>query len=332
VTEDYSVLKKAVVGLYTWNPYGGLDKCTEVLDTVELDFWSSEKHGVLSYNYSVFSPKISNNLQGCPIFILAAEHPPFLLPPTNFTHTLKNVVYVEEPVVRLLNTMSSKMNITVNITFVERDKVFPELVEKVRNENFDVIFSPLPLFYFDGGILEQTFALSTQRGKYVVPCGKNLHRWNSILRVFSPIMWLTLIISMIAVCLLMLCLTSYLDRHSQSEYQIYQSLSSCFISMWAVLLCFSVSVMPRLDPCRVLFLTWLMYSLAVNTVFQAFVTTFLINPGHEHQMENVEELLSSDLPYGFDPQSDRSVRDTGDTLLMTILQHRIPCSPYATCI
>jgi hypothetical protein len=333
VTEDYSVLKDVVFGLYTWQPYGGLDKCTELLDIVAIDFWSSEKRDGFAYNYPLFSHKIYKNLKGCPIFILTAEHPPFLLPPKNVTHTTSNhFVYVEGSVLRLLKTMSSEMNMTENVTFVERDKVFPELFEKVMKENFDIFFSPLPLFPFGGAILEQTYALSTQRGKIVVPCGKNFHRWNSVLRVFSPIMWLTLIISMTSVCVLMLCLTSYLGRHSQSEYDIYQSFSNCLISIWAVLLCLSVSVMPRLDPCRVIFLTWLMYCLAVNTVFQAFLTTFLIHPGHEHQIETVEELLSSGLPYGFDPQDDEIVNNTGDSLLMTILEHRVPCSPHFKCI
>jgi hypothetical protein len=333
VTEDYSVLNEVVFGLYTWHPYETVDRCTEVLDIVELDFWSSEKHDGLLYNYPLFPSKISDNLQGCPIFILTAEHPPFLLHPQSvLMKTSKKLLYVEAPVMKLLKTVSSKMNMTQNMTFVERDKVFPELFGKVVKGSFDVVFSPLPLFQFGDSILEQTYALSTLRGKFVVPCGKNFHRWISVVRVFSPIVWLTVIISMIAVCCLMSCFSSCLDRLSQSEYQIYQSFSSCLISIWAVLLCLSASVMPHSDPCRVIYVTWLMFCLAFNTVFQAFVITFLINPGHEHQIENIEELLNSGLPYGFDPQNDRSVNATGDTLLMTILQHRMSCSPYAKCI
>jgi hypothetical protein len=40
VTQDYSGFMRGVFGLCTWYPYGSLNKCTEVLDVVELDLWS----------------------------------------------------------------------------------------------------------------------------------------------------------------------------------------------------------------------------------------------------------------------------------------------------
>lgn len=90
-------------------------------------------------------------------------------------------MYVEGPVVQLLKTVSSKVNMAENITIVEGDIVFPELFDKIMKEIFDVIFSPLPLFNFGEIILEQTRALSTQRRSFFVPCGKNFRRWNSVI-------------------------------------------------------------------------------------------------------------------------------------------------------
>jgi hypothetical protein len=86
---------------------------------------------------------------------------------------------MESTVVQLLETVSSKVNMAENITIVERDKVFPEQFDKIMKENFGVVFSPLPLFRFGEIILEQTCALSTRRVKFLFPCGKNFHRWNS---------------------------------------------------------------------------------------------------------------------------------------------------------
>jgi hypothetical protein len=332
-TETYSALKKAVFGLYTWNPYHSPDRCTEVLDIAEVDLWSSERHDGFLYNYPLFPPKISNDLQGCPIFMLTAEYPPFVVPAGHVTHnTSTKLAFEEGPIMRLLKTVSSKLNMTENIMGVESDRVFPELFTKIREGKFDVLFSPLSLLHFGKTLLDETYVLSQKRGRFVVPCGQTFPRWNSIIRVFSPNLWLTVFLSMIMACILMLCLTGCLNKLSQSEYQVYQSLSSCLISIWAVLLGLSVSVMPRSDSFRVLFSTWLIYCLAVNTVFQAFLTTFLIDPGRERHIESIEELLKSGLPYGFDPQCDKTFNDTGDSLMKTILEHRIPCSPYTTCI
>lgn len=330
---DYSALNKAVFRLYTWIPYQNSDRCTEVLDIAELDLWSSEGHGGFLYNYPLFPPKIFSDLEGCPIFILTAEYPPFVVSVPHVTpNTSKKLVFEEGPVMRLLKTVSSKMNMTENITGVETDRVFPELFTKIKDGKFDVLFSPLSLLHFGKTFLDETYVLSQKRGRFVVPCGQTFARWNSVIRVFSPDLWLTVFLSMLIACILMLCLTSCLNKLSQSEYQVYQRLSSCLISMWAVLLGLSVSVMPRADIFRVFFSTWLIYCLAVNTVFQAFLTTFLINPGRERHIQSIQELLSSGLPYGFDPQCDKTFNDTEEIVMRTILQHRIPCSPYTTCM
>jgi len=58
--------------------------------------------------------------------------------------------------VQLLETVLRKVNMAKNITIVERDKVFPELFNKIMKQIFDVIFSPLPLFHFGETVLEQT--------------------------------------------------------------------------------------------------------------------------------------------------------------------------------
>ncbi|PNF30095.1 hypothetical protein B7P43_G03135 [Cryptotermes secundus] len=330
---DYTSLNKAVFGLYTWIPYHSPDRCAEVLDIAELDLWSSEGHGGFIYNYPLFPPKIFNDLQGCPIFILAAEYPPFIIfLQHDARNTSKKLVFQEGPVMRLLKTVSSKMNMTENITGVENDRVFPELFTKIKDGKFDVLFSPLSLLHFGKTFLDETYVLYQKRGRFVVPCGQTFSRWNSVIRVFSPDLWLTVFLSMLIACILMLCLTVCLNKFSQSEYQVYQTLSSCLISIWAVLLGLSVSVMPRSDTFRVFFSTWLLYCLAVNTVFQAFLTTFLINPGRERHIESIQELLNSGLPYGFDPQCDKTFNDTEESVMRTILKHRIPCSPYTTCM
>jgi len=47
-------------------------------------------------------------------------------------------VNVEGPVVQLLKTVSKKVSMTENITIVERDKVFPELFDKIKRYRFPV--------------------------------------------------------------------------------------------------------------------------------------------------------------------------------------------------
>jgi hypothetical protein len=60
--------------------------------------------------------------------------------------------------------------------------------------------------------------------------------------------------------------------------------------------------MPRTPSLRSLFLAWVCFSLAFNTVFQAFLTTYLVDSGYKTPIQNMDELLDSSvklfyLPY-----------------------------------
>jgi hypothetical protein len=49
---------------------------------------------------------------------------------------------------------------------------------------------------------------------------------------------------------------------------------------------------------RSFFVSWVLYCLAVSTVFQTFVASFLVDPGLERQVSSVEDILNSGLSYG----------------------------------
>jgi hypothetical protein len=58
--------------------------------------------------------------------------------------------------------------------------------------------------------------------------------------------------------------------------------------------------MPRTTKLRVLFFIFVCYSFAVNTIFQAIFTTFLVAPEYGKRITSFEELFNSDLIYGRD--------------------------------
>jgi hypothetical protein len=60
-----------------------------------------------------------------------------------------------------------------------------------------------------------------------------------------------------------------------------------------------VNTQPRSAPLRLFFFCWVCYSVAIKTVFQAYLTTFLIEPGYEEPIKTVEQMLTSDMKFGF---------------------------------
>jgi hypothetical protein len=68
-------------------------------------------------------------------------------------------------------------------------------------------------------------------------------------------------------------------------------------------------------------------------VFQAYLTTFLVDPGYENSINIVEEVFTSGINYGFvSIYFDRIFKEKDYYNSMKILENRINCADAATCV
>lgn len=72
--------------------------------------------------------------------------------------------------------------------------------------------------------------------------------------------------------------------------------------------------------------------MAVSTVFQTYLTSFIINPGMDSQIENMDELLASGMKYGYLKHLDLYFTNNTDTHSRTILKNRVECSDLVLCV
>ena len=89
----------------------------------------------------------------------------------------------------------------------------------------------------------------------------------------------------------------YINKPYMQETINYQSVSDSLVNTWAVFMGMSVSDMPRTNKMRVFFILWVCYCLSITTVFQAFFTSFLVEPGTQKGISNLEELYATPLEY-----------------------------------
>jgi hypothetical protein len=83
-----------------------------------------------------------------------------------------------------------------------------------------------------------------------------------------------------------------------AQNQAYTSLPKCLLNFWAIILEESASNHPPdVAAIRAVFFGWVLYCWAVNTVYQAYVTSFLIDPGLQHQLSSEDEILTSGIEY-----------------------------------
>jgi hypothetical protein len=73
----------------------------------------------------------------------------------------------------------------------------------------------------------------------------------------------------------------------------------------------SVPQQPTASGLRVFFFLYVCFCFAISTVFQAFFVSFLVEPNYEKRLETLDDLLHSDVVYGYHPAL-KLLQDTFD--------------------
>ncbi|PNF30282.1 hypothetical protein B7P43_G18356, partial [Cryptotermes secundus] len=319
------------VDVYTWFPYKlPSGKCGEVKGTVILDQWIMEGGGRFLRNLSLFPPKIPLNLYGCNVTAAVVPKEPFVMSFNRKTDDQNVTIYDEGTDMRLFLFIAEVMNMSVAFRFPRNTKeIWPVKLENgvlgdLIDKNADISFSALTInlnksIYFDSTHVYQFSGLL-----WIVPCAEPFHQWTSITRVFSAPMWLLLFVFIIISAGLMYSLSNF-HKDIIMDVGPYRTMSDCFYNVWAVFLGVSVTKLPVTNHLKVYFIMLVWYCLAVNTVFQAYVTSYIVQPEYQKQIDSVEDLISSGIEYGFYPGITLFLPDTSDWRIKEILSHRIPC-------
>jgi hypothetical protein len=90
--------------------------------------------------------------------------------------------------------------------------------------------------------------------------------------------------------------------------------------------------MPRTPSLRLLFFAWVCFSLAFSTVFQAFLTTFLIDSGYKTPIRNMDELFASGMKFAYPQVYSFILELGGETELSKLQRNRANCPSYGDCM
>jgi hypothetical protein len=288
---------------YTWYPYQSSEQCIKVKDVKLIDTWMKKGNGYFMRNAYLFSQKITKNLHGCSLRIITTEtifafKEPYLVFSRRSNRT--KLMYKDGWEVKLLKIITKTMNMTEHYLYPIDD--FYELnddngrytgfARELLNDRADValgllvVRNPLPV------AVVATRPHHWGQLSWYVPCGSRYPRWMSISRMFSGSVWAFFMMSV----LLSVPIITFLARYSDDS--LYKTASNTLISTWASILSVSVPAMPRTWLLRCFFMSWVCYSLAVDTVFQTYLTSFLIDPGIIPHPKNLDELARSDMKLG----------------------------------
>jgi len=293
------------LNLFTWFPFK-LGLCGEVQDVILLDEWVFENNVTFSYNADMYPPKFPKEFMGCPIKIGTIGLDPYVIVTENFTQNDGSTAYKMTGLsVEILKFVCDNLNLTyvflpplLNIELDSYVTTFSDLDDGLS----EVVGGTVPLSpMLVTSWFESTIPYIPGSFKTMVPCPKAIPGTEKLLTTFSLSVWLTIGLVLLLTAAVFWCAGNGHYRSVRNEAHTYQSLSNCFQNAWAVLLSVSVPQQPITSSFRIFFLLYVCFGFAISTVFQAFFVSYLVEPNYEKKIETLDELLNSDLVFGYFP-------------------------------
>jgi hypothetical protein len=297
----YEVSRSSRLNLYTFFPFQK-ENCGEVEDVVLLDQWTDEADGTLSFDKNLYQTKSPKDFLGCPMKVASIATEPYVIvaemPERNDGSSFLRPSGISvEPLI----FTAEKLNITLifldpsfELTLSSCWKQF----NKILDGEADILIGAIPYISSMADVFDPTIPYTYDAMTMLIPCPGRIARIDMIMNVYATSVWIALALTFILTAIAFWCTANFHYGPYMESYN-FRFLSSCFNSAWAIFMGVSVSEMPRTSNLRILFLLYVCYCFAISTVFQAFFTSFLVETGYERGIQTLEELLQSDLFYGY---------------------------------
>ncbi|KAJ9578441.1 hypothetical protein L9F63_005361, partial [Diploptera punctata] len=294
----------AMFSIYAWFPFTSQCQCGETQKAIVLDTWVLNDNEMLFlYNVSLFNQRIPRMLNGCPLLISIFEFPPMVVKDKsgNFESGID---------MKLINELTRRNN--MSIVFIEQtdgtywgvelgNGSWNGVTGDVMNSQTDIAMGN---WYYRCHVIDSIECIIpylVDEARWFIPCAKPYPRWASLTRVFKLSLWLGFLASFIAVVVIMYFVVRVNNQISaeSAANKAYADFAKCCLNFWAIILEESSSNNPpKVFVIRTMFITWVIYCWAINTVYQTYLTSFLVDPGLQHQLSSEEEMLTSGINYG----------------------------------
>ncbi|PNF33396.1 hypothetical protein B7P43_G04165 [Cryptotermes secundus] len=334
---DGLVMEVSALGIYTWFPYQGPNQCSVVDEAVLLDMWLMEGEGNFVRNSFFFPRKAYDNFHGCELRVATRvtdfrAQNTILKSGNNRDHKFDTNFEI-----RLLKLITRTMNFT--LIFLPQIKNFRKVQEEsgkyigytglLMNDKADIAVGGIIRSATSTNLTDVTRSYWKVRWQWFVPCPVKFPGWQSIFRIFSLSGWSCILLAAMLAPIVIV----FLARFRIQENESFKRFMDAVLDVWALILGVSILSLPRTSPLRLFFSAWMCYSLAINTVFQAYLTTYLVDPGFEKSITSIEEVFTSGTKYGFSSTYfDRNFNDKANNKHQEILRNRIDCVDMVTCL
>jgi hypothetical protein len=285
-----------VFNLYTWTAYES-KQCGHVDEVVLIDKWIVEENKGRFMKNTAYSPSKSlKNLNGCNIIISTVHFPPSVII-SNSTDTGK--IQYQGVDMQYLLLLSEAMNMTFEFRPpIEGELLdqFARVLSEVTQEDVsDMAIGNLMLNPVVTSLGDPSIPYMFSSTEWFVPCPKPALRLEKIKAMFATSVWLLIVLVFILISIVFWSISRTPRQSIIINSNIYMSLVDCIQVTWAILLSLSVPKLPQTNLLRTLFMIYVWYCFAINTVFQSYFVSYLAQPGYGTQIKTLQEMKESNL-------------------------------------
>ena len=263
--------------LHTWYPYENSGRCNPDEGTIPVKVFTVRNLNDIRRS-QIFRGKVGKNFHGCPLIVHVQIKPPSVFPPKRIWYKNSGYqnVYEDGIEIELIRIIGNSLNMTLDIedtTLLEHRKVAPSIYAG----RYATISSALDF------LAERTRGYLSARLDWYTPCAVRHQRWNRFFNIFSVDMWICFALSLVLAVITVSCISIYGHKSHLHESSSYSNIFTVTANILAVSLSVSVNTKPRSAPLRLFFFCWDCYSVAISTVFQAYLKHSLSNRDMRNQ-------------------------------------------------
>ncbi|KAJ9580363.1 hypothetical protein L9F63_003998, partial [Diploptera punctata] len=245
-----------------------------------------------------FPSKLPKQFMGCTLNVGAFGPEPYVMK-LNRSKYGEHDFLVRGLGLELVILFAVKMNFTVRfLEPVMKMNLSPILNQfaMLQTGKTDILAGSVPYVQAFEPYADVPVAIFIDTIKYIVPCPRPMTKTRKIMTLFSLATWSSIGFVLICTSFLFWLMSNTPDR--RSNFTGFNILTQCFSAAWAVLLGVSVPQMPFSLQTRCLFIAYVWYCFAISTVFQAFFTSYLVEPGYEMQLKTLDDVIRTKLVFG----------------------------------
>ncbi|KAJ9577255.1 hypothetical protein L9F63_006161 [Diploptera punctata] len=280
------------IEVYSWLPELDMDiEKNEITSFGIIDYWKfGEDENGIFLKENVFPTKQGKDFKGLEInitgYVMAphwAVKPDINISASNISDSksidIINILY--GPAVDFLKTYSNSLNMKIKLCISIECALSSDIRGPYTWVSIPVDYQILP------GALIDAYVFSTSNIR-------KIPQWQSILKVFTPSLWICVLISYVTFTFTLWFIESIIIKNKTVMMQCHNSkLIKCFLETMRPMFGSSGNINFRHTLSFLLFSVWLFYSLQINTAYQSSLVDFMTNPRYFPPLRHIKDIKES---------------------------------------